>query len=325
MVRLIKKASSRKLDQIGRVDLDDDVFTIAADGNLILGLVNGYRIVDSNIHGNPEQEVIPLMSSVISKSYRDKWYEGLKINVYEGEWDTGGKYPSKEYLAILLDNLKDDVGSENIEVHESNSEGLLDKPKVMLNKKSLLENLNNYSENLEEVLIYAEHMLEKVDSLSRIRLVESMWGVKEVVEDIELVKSKKSYLDEVFNNLGLNCNLGRKAVDRLSFRINSEQGLSGDDRKYVRSILVPDSLTSFDETKKAVSKMVVALEPFYRLEEKFKALTGNPVNWSIPNTIIEDFREAYEVLVKFLMNVPSLEKNVMEPLEVMQVNLADNR
>lgn len=318
MRRILKKASSKTVEQIGRLDLDGDVFTIAADGDLALGLVNGYRVVDSNLNEDPFSEIIPVMASIITKAFRDKWYEGMKIDFYDGEWDSAGKYPSEEFKNRLLEKLVDDLGSDNLTIQQNSPGAVIPAPRVSLNPKDLVGNLEAYGNQLGSLVEYAEHMLEKTESITRVRLVESMWGVKDVVKSLDEVKSKIPYLEEVFDNLGFNCNMGKKSVGRLAYRIKSGAPVTPDDRKYIHSILIPDVMASFDAIKVASTKLVTALAPLYCLEETFRALTGNPVHWSIPGTLIEDFKEAYGYLVGFLASVPNTEMNVMEPLELLQ-------
>lgn len=324
MRRILKKASLKTIEQIGRLDIDGDVFSIAADGDLVLGLVNGYRVVDSNLHEDPYSDIVPVMSSVISKAFRDKWYEGLKINFYDGEWDSSGKYPSEEFKIRLLGKLDEDVGSDNIVTHKEDRDSVIPEPRIALNTKSLVDNLETYGSQLQSLVEFAEHMVEKTEAILRIKLVESMWGVKEVSKGLDEVRSKIPFVAEVFNNLGLNCNLGKKSVNRLAFRVKAGSPTTQDDRKYIRSVLIPDMMASFDAIRVATSKLVINLAPIYRLEDNFRALTGNPVHWSIPGTLIDDFKEAYEYLVGFLSNIPSIEINVMEPLELLQGSILEN-
>lgn len=325
MSRLLKRASSRKVEQIGRVDLDSDVFTIAADGNLVLGLVNGFRVVDANLHQDPIPDIVPVMSSLIAKAFRDKWYEGRRVTFLEGEWDSSGKYPSKEFMEALMSHLEIEVGSSSVVVLNETPRELIPSPKVELNNKDLQNHLNSYCESLVDLLNFSERIIEKSEVLAKYRLVGTIWGIGEVINDLEKVRGNLDLLEDVFDSVGLNCNISRKSIARLIYRLQSPSQVTPDDKKYTRTILIPGVIGSFDFIKKGVAQLIKELYPLYCLEEKFRASTGNPMNWSIPGNLVEDFKEAYEFLLNFAMKIPSVELNVVEPLEQLSGILTEDK
>lgn len=318
MNRFLKKASSNKAEQIGRIDLEDDTFTIAADGDIVLGLVNGYRVIDANLHENPIEEITTTMASVIGKAYQDRWKKGLRLKCHEGEWDTQGKYPSKEYMRTLLSHLRKEIGSGNISHIKESPEALIESPKVCLDPEALQQNLRKYSESSNRLVAYTERLLEKTEEITRVQLVSSMWGVTDIIKDIDQVKANLEPLSAAYNTVGRNANFSRRAIERLQVRLSSGAASTPEGKKYIKLVVAPDIVNSFDQIRKAIPYIVRTLTPFYRLEKNFKALTGNPINWSIPGSLLEDFREAFVVALEFLSNIPEVEKGVMEPLAMLQ-------
>jgi hypothetical protein len=317
--RIVKKASEKKAELIGKVDLGDQVYTIAADGNLALGLINGYRVVDANLYENPIPIIVPVMAGLIAKAYRDSWVEGSSVSVYKGDWDSLGKYPSGEYLEAFLKELSHLIGKANILVKEgpSDQHECISNPQVSADNQQINTNLANYGKQLEEVLKAVEILMDKTQAILRVKLIGTMWGISDVQKELEPVRNYFPTMEKTFNSIGQGVTLTIRAINRVLYRINMGK-LSMDDKRYIGSVLVPDITNSFESIRKQVSFLLKTLAPLYKLERMFRTYTGNPVSWSIPNNLIIDFKDSFLVLVDFLADVPVIELSTMEPLEVVQ-------
>jgi hypothetical protein len=319
--RIVRKAAEKKAELIGKVDLANKVYTIAADGNLVLGLVNGFRVVDCNMYTNPIAVIIPVMAGIIAKAYRDSWFNGSKVTMYKGDWDSLGKYPSEDYLNALVKELGHLIGKDNVCVQEGvlNPSEIIENPDLKLNGQKLVLNLNQYSKQLEDLMVALERAMEKGQAILRVKLVGTMWGVTEVQKELEVSRLGFPEMDTLFNRLGQSTNLSVKAINRFLYRV-SMASLTEDDKKFVGTVLVPEITKAFENIRMLVSELLKLFAPIYKLDNVFRTYTGNPVSWSIPNNLIIEFKDAFTVLLNFLVDVPVIELSIMEPLEVVQAN-----
>jgi hypothetical protein len=322
--RTFTKLAGSRAEQIGRISLDKNDFTIAADGNLVVGLVNGYKVVDADMYQDPQENILKVMATLIAKAYTNMWNEDSKINIYEGEWDSSNKYPSKNYMNNMVDLLKSYIGSDVVILHkvENPNPTIINTPTISLNKGSILNNLKKYTEQLEDLTKIADRLQDKSEAVTRTKFVKTIWGIDKVIEEINAVKKSMPEVEKAVNELGTNVSLSVKALARLQHRVETNTVSSNDDIKFVFSVLIPDILLSFDKIKNAVIKIVTILNPLYNIERIFKQHTGNPSNWSVPGNLVDDIKEAFSVLVEFLVDIPTIEMDVMEPIEVLKARLA---
>jgi hypothetical protein len=320
--RIVKKAAEKKAELIGKVDLAGQVYTVAADGNMALGLVNGYKVVDANMYEDPIKTIIPVMSGILAKAYRDNWFSGLKISLYKGDWDSLGKYPSEEYLEALAKELTHLVGKANVCVLEGivNPGEVIPNPELRVADQNLVTNLSQYSKQLDILLLALERAVDKGSSLLRVKFVDTMWGVSEVQKELESVRASYPQMEALFGKLGQNVTMSTKAINRFLYRLKMGTALTPDDRKFIGSVLIPDITNSFENIRVLVANLLKVLAPLYKLDNMFRAYTGNPVSWSVPSNLIIEFKDSFTVLLDFLVDVPVIELSTMEPLEVVQNN-----
>lgn len=324
MSSLIRKLAKNKAEQIGRISVGDTDFTLAVDGNLVLALVNGYRVADANLHQDPVPMLVPVLAALITKTFQKNWSEGAKVDIYEGEWDTSGKYPSKNFMDAMITNLSKTVGNSSIKLHKDgngSSQKLMGKQTISFNQDSLVNNLNLYSQQISTCMKMAERLSDKAEVFSRVKLVKTTWGMDKIITEISNVKSKLGEIEKVLNELGGSVSLATKAAGRLQHRLEKNLQATQDDKKFIAMVLIPDIVVTFDKIKKSVIYLVTTLAAINNIEKLFKDYTGNPISWSMSSSLVEDFRESYSVLVDFLVDIPTIEMDVMEPLEVLQAKL----
>lgn len=321
MDSLTKKSSGKKAELIGSLELAGNTYTIAADGNLALGLINGYRVVDANLYENPVDEIIPVLASIITKDFREHWYEGLKITFNKKDWDSEGKYPSEVFKDKLVRELSLTLGENCLafkEGQDTEETDLFPKKELRVPKEftDISKALINYGNQIQKVLLSTERMLEESEALLRVKFVDSMWGVSEIQKVLQPLRANGSnILEELFFSLGQKVSLANKAVGRLVYRMDPSRPLSKDDKKFISIVLIPDILKSFEDIRGIVTRVLKTVYPLYVLEENFKEATGNPLTWSIPGNIIHNFKESFTVLLDFLADVPVADVSVMTPIE----------
>jgi len=327
----MKRASGTKAELIGRLEIAGNTYTIAVDGNLALGLINGHRVVDANLYENPIDDIVPILASIITKDFREHWYEGLKISIAKSEWDTSGKYPSKLFLERLVQELCLTLGEGSIvfsdESKGAKEESVFPKKELIIPKEfsDFSNALTNYGKRLQKVLLSTERLLEQSEALLRVKFVDSMWGVSDIQKTLEPLRKKgPEILEDLFFTLGQKVNLANKAVSRLVYRMGPEHPLSKDDKKFISIVLIPDILNSFEEIRDLTTKLIKTVYPLYILEENFKEATGNPLTWSVPGNIINNFKESFTVLLDFLVDVPVMDYTVMTTIESVRSRFLNN-
>jgi hypothetical protein len=322
--RFIKKAASRKAELVGTINLNNKIFTVAADGNMALGLVDGYKVIDHNLYDDPIPNIVPVLSSIIAKAFRDMWHDGLTIDIINSDWDSKGKYPSKEFKEAFIKELSDIVGSDSIRILEKSDEVLdeVKNPVMFVNNGKLSVNLQKYSDQVKQILLSFESLMEKTSSIMRIKLVESTWGMNDVMSLLDQVRSNSLKAEEIFKKIGQASQTTDRSSNRILCRINSNNTLTKDDNKFIVAVLIPDILISYESLKNNVCEALKIYGPIYKLDNVFKNLTGNLCSWSIPSNLLIDFKEDFEVLINFIADTPVIELTVMEPLESIQLKLS---
>ena len=318
MKRLFWKIGSANLELIGRFSVGDTEIAIAADGDLAIGLVNGYRVVDGNLYEDPLAHIVPPLASIAAKIFRDKWGEGSKIQMFKAEWDSAGKYPSCNFLTSMASALIELLDESNVEVLDKATPPVRaekPRPKITISVGGLVANLNRYQQQLDAVNTYLDRTLERATVLSRRQLVGTMWGADKVQAIIDRVRVQIPELEETVEDAEQTVPFTLKAVQRISARLSAGALGNPEELKYMGEVLVPSILQSHDSVQKMVASVVAALAPLSTIDRTIRVNTGSPASFFLPTNVLEDFRDAFAILVAFLADVPDIEAGVMDPLE----------
>jgi len=320
MQRLFRKIANDKLELVGSFDVGDTEIAIAVDGNLVVGLVNGYRVVDSNLYENPIERVVPALASIAAKLFRDNWAQDSKITLYRKNWDSAGKYPSSNFLQATADNLSEFLDADNVVIVEDEkvSPTVTKKPKVSINLQALITNLNSYQTQSQEVFKYADRAVDRALLLTKRNFPENMYGAPGLQATFESIRNTAKELSEVLEDREPVIATGAKAAQCLVVRLKS--GISPDLFKYMKEVLIPSLQQSHDNLQRTVSAVVSGLARLNNIDKSIKSATGHPSSFFLPTNVLEDFRDAYTVLVNFLADIPVIESGIIAPLDYMKLS-----
>jgi len=324
MKRLLNKLSTEKADLLGKVRIGDTSITVAVDGEMVLGLVNGNKIVDAGLYENFIERMVPVLTMVIAKVYRDNWDEGATLDIYEKDWDTKNLYPSENFLEALLEDLNRHLDEKSINIIKDESPTENKKEIEDISKSieidALISNLDNYSKQIANVAKYAARSIDRATVLTKRRLPVDMWGAEKVQDFLDKVKSNLSNLEEVSSKLDMDAATSSRAIHRLNHRLKTGKHVEADSRKYISSVLIPEIHESYDSAKKVTAEILRALGSLNGVDKMFREHVGNPAGLFLHTNVMDDLEEATAVLTGFLSESSSIEANVMEPIEYLGTN-----
>ena len=111
---------------------------------------------------------------------------------------------------------------------------------------------------------------------------------------------------------------GAKAAQLIFARITQGSYRKPEDLQYLGKVLVPSLQEAHDAIQRSVAGTVAALAPFVNIDRAIRAHTGSPASFFLPMNVLEDFRDAFAVLVSFLSDVPSMESGILLPLDYLK-------
>jgi hypothetical protein len=321
MKRLLNKISKDKADLLGMVNVGDTRITVAVDGDMVLGLVNGVKVVDAGLYEDFIERMVPVLTMIIAKVFRKDWKEGDTLDIRDADWDSKGLYPSKNFLTALVSDLQRHLDPKTVNViSESSPTEVPEKEEVKevrLNINSLQDNLEKYATQIAEVARYADRAIDRAKVLTTRRLPEEMWGATKVQEYMDGVKSKLTGLELESSLLDQDAHDTVKATRRLNYRLKSGKYTEDDSKKYISKVLVPDIHESFDGAKESVSKVLYAVGNLNALEKVFQENVGNSAGLFLHTNVMDDLGESIDILSGFLSDSSEIESNVMEPIELL--------
>ena len=326
MRRIFKKIAKNSLELVGRLKVGDTVLEIAVDNNLIVGLVNGYRVVDGQLADDPMERLVTTLANVAAKLIRDSWGDDespASIEIRKSEWDSAGKYPSERYMKCMVATLGDALGEGAVKVvGDKKPEMPVVAPKpqaqIQLDLRNLLANMDSYNAKAIESLKCAERVLERASVLVSRKVSSTMWGANKLQERLDAVAKALPLLEKAFEDASRSTSIGLKASSGISARIRKGLTNDADSLKYTKMLLIPDFMSSQEKLLGFVGGVVSALSTLSNLDRIVRNTTGYPASFMFKMSILDDLNEAYTVLVAFLSDIPSMERNIFEPLEYIQ-------
>jgi hypothetical protein len=324
MHRLFWKIAKDKLELVGRFNVGDTELSVAVDGNLVVGLVNGYRVVDGNLYENPIERIAPALASIAAKLFRDNWTDGSKIQICSKDWDSAGKYQSQNFLQAMLDNLSSFLDKDNVQVvgetpAATPAEAAAPQPpKVSIKLQALLGNLRGYQAQSKEVFKYAERTVERALVITRRKLPESMYGASDLQGTLDSLRSSAKTLSTLLEERESVIATGAQLAQCLAARLSS--GINAEEYKYIKGVLIPGLQKSHDNLQYVVSSIVSGLARLNNIDKTIRTATGSPASFFLPTNVLEDFRDAYTVLVNFLADIPVIESGILAPLDYLRLS-----
>jgi hypothetical protein len=325
MRRILKKLAKKSLELIGRITVGDTVLEVAVDGNMVVGMVNGYRVVDGFLADDPAEKILSALSSIAVKLTHDNWGDSPEENaivVKPSEWDSSGKYPSQRYMTILVDKLRESLDEKTVKVDgEASAVGANLPPvtkKVQIDLRVLIDNLTKYNQQVALSLKAADRALDRSGILLAKNVSPTIWGADKVQAVLNVVKASLPELEATGEKASRAAALLSRSSEGAVSRIRKGIRVENDDTKFLKNVLIPDVLHSHDQVISYIGSVVAALSPLSNLDRIARNTTGYPASFMFRMSLLDDLSEAYTVLVKFLTDMPQLEMGVFEPLEYIQ-------
>ena len=326
MRRIFKKVAKSSLELVGRLKIGDTVLEIAVDNNLVVGLVNGYRVVDGQLADDPMDHIVTTLANVAAKLVRDNWGDDesqSSVEIHKSEWDSAGKYPSERYMKAMVSTLGDALGEGVVKVVSDKVPEELVTPQksqkqVQLDLRNLLANMESYNAKAIESLKCAERVLERATVLVSRRVSSTMWGANKLQARLDAVAKTIPVLEKSFEDASRSVSTGIRASQGISARVRKGLTSDAENLKYTKLLLIPDFMSSQEKLLNFVGGVVSALSTLSNLDRIVRNTTGYPASFMFKMSILDDLNEAYAVLVAFLSDIPSMERDIFEPLEYIQ-------
>ena len=326
MKHLIRKISSEPSDLIGKIVIGDVNVSVACKNDVVVGLVNGYKVVDAGLYDNFIDKISPILSSIIAKIYRDRWGDSnSKLTIYKEDWDTKGLYPSVNLLEKILYNLNKHLDKETVQVIEKPSgyspENLEEKDtsSIDINYQSLSSNITLYKQQLEMLGSYIDRIFNLSEVLTRTKLVSSMHGSEIAQMVIDSARNSVSILRPSVGDLEHWVSLSLKTASKLTYRLDRNLIGVSNDSLYLCSVLIPEITENYIKIKDFCMKLSKAIAPLVNIDDIFNNFVKFSTSLFLPMNRVEDLKESYEVLIEFLSSVHTIEARIIDPLAFLKI------
>jgi hypothetical protein len=311
------KTTLKKAELVGKISLSGQDYIVAQSEGALVGLIGDCQVVSILEQDTSPEALLSVLVDILHMAMQKTGASASDLLIYAGDWDTAGKYPSEEYLRQTLEKLNRDIGDVAVLEGCSDITNVEQSPCPVSTAK-LMDNLASFQRRLLSILDATEILLDKAYLIQRVKLVESMWGVPDVLAEMKPAKGLMRDQDKLLQSLGRQISLSNKATARMTHRIKGGVRMTAEDGKYVVTTVIPEILNACHRVGEILSVILGNLSPIYHLDTIFKKHTKNSVTWSIPGNLLLEFSEAFRVLLQFLLDTPTVEKGVIEPLELIQ-------
>ena len=188
-------------------------------------------------------------------------------------------------------------------------------PRESKSSKDMAEKITSYRNDMGLVSEVVGETKGLSESLMRMRMPDSMWGIKEVKKLIAGVKNEMDSLKNSYEKF----EIAMESTDKKSDMVTSLMKYAGTAKKETIAGAISGIFDDFFTTKVLVSKMAQALYPLFSIDGMFKKATGYPTTWAFDPSTFYDFQFCYDGLVKGLVRLAKSESFVIEPLSVWKV------
>lgn len=334
MQRILRRASGSKLPLVGSYQVGGTTYGIAFERDKVVGLVDGYRVVEAHQKDSPESHVPTVLALVASRAAA---LQSTSVSICPDSWapavgKMAGKVTAASLLKATMDTLTDSLGESAITpIGQSGAVSrTASTRKVQLDMQALSRNLTRYTAKVNDCMRYSDRMLDRARVLLTRRVPATMWGASDLQKRLDVASQSVQDLRAQLPIRSREALLCRKAADGLSLRAAegalpckasspSHLPLScAEHSKYAQRILIPDVLVYHSRLSGYFGELLAATATLINLDRVVRGLTGYPSSFMFSSAMQEDFAEAASVLVKFLTDIPSMERAVFEPLEYIQ-------
>jgi hypothetical protein len=311
MKNLIKKVSSTNSTIINQVKVGNRVFTLVKKDHTLRGILDGTEIIASAID-SCFIDKLPKIAFAITEDLLDGEHKGVKF-----------KQNKKEELAEdLSKKILEEMANNKVPIKTKGMRSFepicpvydLNKPIEYAPVISKIPGLLHTLENITQML---EISLSDSMVLTKRKLVDTMWGADRTQGVIDEIRRELHKLIPESERLNLYYELIRKSAERLRvFHLRSNE----DSVKVINNILIPDILNNFENIKRFASDIFFIMSPLVHIDEVFVKNTSYPAKFFLPMETIEALEDDYKLIVEFLNKVPSIEQEILNPLDLLRYN-----
>jgi hypothetical protein len=189
----------------------------------------------------------------------------------------------------------------------------------VIDPKVLVESLKGFISTITEINNVLNVCREDALTLTNGRLVNTMWGAKSMQSMLEgmhedVAQNEKWERAEFFANLVI------KSADRLCHKLSTELAkVCSEEKKMIGTVLIPNILSNYEQFKEIAQSALVALSSVIYIDVIFKKMTSYPATWFLSSGMLEDLKQDYQKLLKFFMQVPRIEREIIYPLDFMRL------
>jgi len=156
--------------------------------------------------------------------------------------------------------------------------------------------------------------------MTRKKIVASMWGADKIQAVLDRTKARLEDRTLPWSRVAVSVNMLAKSADRLCRKIGSKE--SGD-RGLVANVLIPSITDGYVTLKAASESAAVSFQPLVHIDSICKTNTTYPSTWFFDQDIIDRIAGSYDSVLGFLMQVPTMEAKVVDPLSSVRMHIMD--
>lgn len=311
MKNLIKKVSSTNSTIINQVKVGSRVFTLVQKDHTLRGILDGTEIIASALD-SCFIDKLPKIAFAITEDLLDGEHKGIKFKQNKGD----------DFASELSNSILDELEKNNVSIKTKNMRSFepicpvydLNEP---IEYDSVIEKIPGLLHSLENITQILELSVNDAMVLTKRKLVSTMWGADKTQVVLDEIRGELLKIAPESDKLNLYYELIRKSAERLKvFHRRSDENSV----KVINNILIPDILNNFENVKRFASDLFFIMSPLVHIDEVFIKNTTYPAKFFLSMETIEALEDDYKLIVEFLNKVPSIEQEVLNPLDLLRYN-----
>lgn len=317
MKHLLKKISSVD-SQISQISVGDTDLLISSKSGQVLSTINGHSIISLPKGENLVETMSPVLAQFVNKLWEvnKKKVTVRKCAGYEANPST------HEFIDKVVYFISKKVGKVILEDKQEAAvrvQAKSDTIGIAMDSKALTASLGNYSTQIENLFRYLDRSVDLSNILTRRKLIATMHGSDTTQKVLNSIRDNVAKLASETSNLPAWISISTKSRQKLSHRLERNLLDNDNERVYASTVLIPNITDQYEKIKSLTMKVAVAISPLIYIDDVFKENTKFPATWFLPTNNIEDLNESYGVVLSFLLDAPSIEANVIDPLNFIKV------
>jgi hypothetical protein len=310
---LLKKISSSKYNIISQFKVGSLSYNLNIFDKVSNITLNGFEVVDCSEYGFEDDVLSHLIIDLLKTGIEKEGSKDLKVYLIK----------RCKIANSVLKGIKKELGSSVKIVEQSmeiphNKE--LEDPKSF-SYEYLMNKLKNFIQAVHDINETLKVCREDLLSLSRGKLIDTMWGAKKTQKIIDNVR-EKVLKDEEWERVEFYVNILKQSVERFLYKLIHPSKDKKEDMKVINSVLVPNILENFEKIKGIISNVMIMLSRYTYIDEVFKKNTSYPASWFINGGMFEDLKLDYRNLILFILKIPHYEHEILYPLDMMRHNFS---